>query len=445
MKTRTLQRALAIATAFALSATLAACGSSTPTSGSSSTPTSGSSTSGAPITVWTASTTAEVFFSDAVDAWNKAHPDAQITVELFASDAYKEKIRTSIGSGNAPTLIYSWAGGTLADYVAKGEVADITAQTPDLLKRVIPSVADTGKVNGKVYAVPNNQSQPVVMYYNKKLFTQVGVQVPTTWDELLTVVKAFNAAGIAPFSMAGQSKWPDLMWIEYLVDRIGGPAVFKAIMDGKAGAWSDPAVAAALTKIQELVAAGGFAKGFASISADSNADLALVDTDKAAMILQGSWVYSTFKSDAPQFVSSGNLGYMRFPTIPGGTGDPADIVGNPSNYWSVSSTASAAQLQTATSFLNTLVLNDAYVATMIQAGSVPPVAGLESQLAASSDAGFLTMAYGMVRDAPSFQLSWDQALSPAQGQALLTNLDQIFLGQIKPQQFVDNMNAAIGQ
>jgi len=55
------------------------------------------------------------------------------------------------------------------------------------------------------------------------------------------------------------------------------------------------------------------------------------------------------------------------------------------------------------------------------------------------------MAYGMVRDAPSFQLSWDQALSPAQGQALLTNLDQIFLGQIKPQQFVDNMNAAIGQ
>jgi raffinose/stachyose/melibiose transport system substrate-binding protein len=386
-----------------------------------------------------------VFFSDAVDAWNKAHPDAQITVQLFASDAYKEKIRTSIGSGNAPTLIYSWAGGTLADYVAKGSVADITAQTPDLLKRVIPSVADTGKVNGKVYAVPNNQSQPIVLYYNKKLYDQVGVKVPTTWDELLTVVKAFNAKGIAPFSMAGQSKWPELMWIEYLTDRIGGPAAFKAVMDGKAGAWSDPAFAAALTKIQELVQAGGFAKGFASISADSNADLALVHTDKAAMVLQGSWCYSTFKSDAAKFVSDGNLGYMRFPTIAGGKGDPGDIVGNPSNYWSVSSSASAAQVQTATSFLNTLVLNDAYVGTMIKAGSVPPVAGLETQLAASSDAGFLTMAYGMVRDAPSFQLSWDQALSPAQAQALLTNLDQVFLGQAKPQQFVDNMNATIGK
>jgi raffinose/stachyose/melibiose transport system substrate-binding protein len=40
-------------------------------------------------------------------------------------------------------------------------------------------------------------------------------------------------------------------------------------------------------------------------------------------------------------------------------------------------------------------------------------------------------------------MSWDQALSPAQGDAMLSNLDQIFLKKITPQQFADTMNATI--
>ena len=97
-----------------------------------------------------------------------------------------------------------------------------------------------------------------------------------------------KAAGIAPFSLGGQSKWPQLMWLEYLTDRIGGPEVFQAIQDNKPNAWSDPAVIQANTMIQQLVDAGGFADGFSSIATDSNADLALLYTGKAAMILQGS-------------------------------------------------------------------------------------------------------------------------------------------------------------
>jgi raffinose/stachyose/melibiose transport system substrate-binding protein len=51
----------------------------------------------------------------------------------------------------------------------------------------------------------------------------------------------------------------------------------------------------------------------------------------------------------------------------------------------------------------------------------------------------------MAKDAPSFTLSWDQALSPAQGDAMLSNLDQIFLKKINPEQFAGTMNATIGK
>lgn len=314
----------------------------------------------------------------------------------------------------------------------------------DLLARVIPSVAQNGQVDGVTYAVPNTQSQPVVLYYNAAVLEEAGVAVPTTYDELLTAAGELQSQGIIPMALAGGSRWPELMWIQYLTDRIGGPEVFQAILDGEPGAWSDPAVIEATTKIQELVDAGVFGDTFGSVVADANADVALVHTGKAAMLLQGSWVYPTFLSDAPDMVAAGDLGYATFPAVEGGAGDPANIVGNPSNFWSVSASASQEAQQVAMDFLATEVLSDDAVDELLAIGTVPPIAGLEETIADNDNAEYLSFVYGMVRDAPHFQLSWDQALPADAAQELLNNLSQLFLGEITPQQFSDNMNATLG-
>lgn len=235
------------------------------------------------------------------------------------------------------------------------------------------------------------------------------------------------------------------MWLEYLVERIGGPEVFANIAANKAGAWSDPAVKEALTKIQELVDAGGFVNGFSSIAADSNADQALLYTGKAAMILQGGWIYQGMKKDAADFVKNGKLGYITFPSVSGGKGDPANVVGNPSNFWSISAKATDTQKKAALDYVKSGMFTDADTQALIDSGAVPVTTGIESKLAASPDKDFLSYVYGMAKNAPSFTLSWDQALSPAQGDAMLANLDQIFLKKISPDQFVSTMNATIGK
>ena len=91
-----------------------------------------------------------------------------------------------------------------------------------------------------------------------------------------------------------------------------------------------------LTKVQDLVKANGFIKGFSSITADSNADQALLYTGKAAMMLHGGWTYGSMKADGGDFVSGGSLGYMNFPPVEGGKGDPSNTVGNPGQYLSIS-------------------------------------------------------------------------------------------------------------
>jgi raffinose/stachyose/melibiose transport system substrate-binding protein len=440
MKNQKLRSVAMAVSAAALSVSLAACGSSGP---AGSTPASAGS-----ATMWGLTGGNQPVLQKSIDAWNSAHSDKTIKLDFFANDAYKTKVRTAVGAGEGPTFIYGWGGGVLKSYVDAGQVEDLTGfleENPAVKDRYLPSVLKNGEIDGKTYAVPNNNVQPVVLYYNKEVFEKVGAEPPKTWDELMALVPKFKEAGIAPFSLGGQSKWPDLMWLEYLVDRVGGPEVFANIAANKPDAWSDPAVVESLTKIQELVDAGGFVNGFSSIAADSSADQALLYTGKAAMILQGGWIYQGMKKDAADFVKSGKLGYTTFPTVEGGKGDPKNVVGNPSNFWSISSKATEEQKDAALEYVKDGMFTDENVQDLIDSGAVPVVQGIEDKLEASPDKDFLTFVYGMAKDAPDFTLSWDQALSPAQADAMLTNLDQIFLKKITPEQFVSTMNATIGK
>ena len=436
LRTRRLVRTAAITLTAALA--LSACGTTGPGT---------TSASDGDLSMWgLTNAPMQQIMADSVASWNDSNSDETIGIDFFANDAYKTKVRTAIGAGAGPTFIYGWGGGILRSYVDADEVVDLTPYldaNPEISDRYIPSIAKNGVIDGKTYALPNSYTQPVVLYFNKEVFDQLGVEAPTTWDELLALIPVFNDAGIAPLSLGGQSKWPNLMWLAYLADRIGGPEVFQAVLDGEPDAWSNPAMIEALTKIQQLVDAGGFIEGFSSIAADSNADQALLYTGRAAMMLHGAWVYSSIKADAGDFVSSGKLGFVPFPTVEGGTGDPLDVTGNPSTFWSISAKATKKQQQAAVDYLSTGMLNETYVDQLIAAGSVPVVSGIEDKLAASDDKDFLTMVYSMATDAPHFQQSWDQALSPAAADAMLTNLDLIFLGQQTPQEFASIMNGTL--
>ncbi len=417
---------------------LSACGTSGP---------GGSSGSGA--SMWSVSGDPnETIRKNSVDAFEKANSGNEIAVTFFQNDAYKTKIKTAIGADQSPTIIYGWGGGVLKSYAEAAQVEDLTdwfAANPKVKDRLFPSSFGAATVNGKIYAIPATTVQPIVFYYNKELFTKAGAQPPKTWDELIALAKSFNDLGIAPISLAGQSRWTSMMWLEYMFDRVGGPEVFADIFNNKAEAWSNPAALEALTKIQELVNANGFIKGFSSITADSNADQALLYTGKAAMMLHGAWTYGGMKNDGGDFVSGGKLGWVDFPAVDGGKGDPKNVVGNPSNYLSISSKASDTAKESAKKFLAEGLLADEEVQAYIASGSVPVVNGLEAKFDASDDKDFLSYVYTISKDAPSFQQSWDQALSPTAAEALLNNIDQLFVGSITPEKFAANMNATIGK
>ncbi len=424
-------------------AALAACGSSGP-----GTTSSGGGGAGSASYWFLTGEPGEKIRQNSVDRFNEANPDAKIQATTFQNDAYKQKIKTAIGAGQAPTIIWGWGGGGLKSYVDAGQVEDLTdwfGQNAAIKDRLFPSSFGAATVDGKIYAMPAETVQPIVLFYNKKVFDKVGVQPPTSWGEIMALVPKFNAAGVAPFSLGGQSRWTNMMWLEFLLDRQAGSEVFQRVFEGEKDAWSDPAVLDMLTKVQDLVKANGFVKGFSSITADSNADCALLYTGKAAMMLHGSWTYGTMSNDGGDFVKSGSLGYMNFPPIEGGKGDPSNTVGNPGQYYSISSKATAEQKETAKKFFQTAVLSDAEVKEWVEAGAVPIVKGTDAQLAGNKDADFLKFIYDTSANAKVFAQSWDQAMSPTAAETLLDNIAKLFQLQVTPQQWVANMNGVIGK
>lgn len=416
--------------ATAMAAVLAGCGS-----GSGG----GAAGGGGTLTAYVYGDDAVKVQQAAVDTFNKTS-DVKVKLVSVPGAEYVNKLRTAMGSPNAPDIFFNWGGGSIKPYVDAGQLVDLTSafeSDPVLKDGFLSPVVTAGSLDGKIYGVPMRGMQPVMLFYNKSLFAENGLQPPKTWEDLTEAVDVFKAKKITPFALGGTDAWTQLMWLEYLLDRIGGADVFRRIQNGDSSAWGDPAVLRAATTARQLVDDGAFGKNFTSVSYSNGGAPALFAQGKAAMHLMGSWEYSTQLGKAPEFAAK-DLGWTAFPTVTGGTGDAASVVGNPTNYWSVN--ARTKHKDAALAFLKQMASKD-YTEALVANGDIPTTADAGRTLASSPNPGFAAFQYEMVQRAPDFTLSWDQALEADKATPMLTEINKLFAGRSTPEQFVAALKA----
>ncbi len=290
---------------------LTACGSSDSTGGSST------------VTAFTYGDDAAKVQVKAVNRFNASaaakKAKGKIKLEKVPGTDYPAKLRTAMGSPNAPDVFFNWGGGSIKAYQEANQLVDLTdtiKSDPVLKDGFLPSVLAAGALKGRNYGIPMRGMQPVILFYNKNVFAAHKLQPPTTWAELLDINKKLKSANITPFALGGADIWPELMWLEYLVDRIGGPEVFDKIKNGDASGWGDPAVLKAAETVKQLIDDGAFGKGFSSVSYVNGGAPAVFAKGKAAMHLMGSWEYSTQLGKFPDFAKN-NLGWVAFPKYEG--------------------------------------------------------------------------------------------------------------------------------
>jgi xylobiose transport system substrate-binding protein len=402
-----------------------------------------SGSAGGSLQVWVIQEESQnVAHRGALDRFNKTS-DVKAKLVSTGNDGYRDKLHVSMGTADAPDVFYNWGGGSIRTYARDGLLVDLTPyldKDPAWQKQFLPTVLDAGTIDGKFYGIPARGMQPIILFYNKKVFRELNLQPPRTWQELLSTVDRVKAAGIIPFALAGGDSWTELVWPEYLVDRIGGSQVFERVASGAQGAWRDPAITRSIDLIRDLVDRGGFGDSFASVRWDGAGASTLIAQGRAAMHLMGSWEYTNQVQDQPEYAKN-DLGFVDFPTVDGGKGDEKAIVGNPTNYFSV--TKSSKQVEASIEFLKTQMASRQYIDDWLKAGDVPAVTDLEKHMDKATDPKFAKVVYDMVNDAPSFQLSWDQAIERNLAQPMLDALAKVFLGELDAAGFVEaNEDAA---
>ncbi|MFI0900931.1 ABC transporter substrate-binding protein [Streptomyces sp. NPDC020983] len=428
MKKRWLPRAVAGSVVLALGLTLAACGG-----GSSSSSSSGS------FTVLVYGDASNKVEKQIVDTFNKTSK-VKAKLQTIPGADYQTKLQTIINTKQAPDVFFNWGGGSIAPFVKAGlllPLDDMIAKDPGLKSNFLPSVFNGAVVDGKSYGVPMRGTQPVMLFNNKKVLADNGLTAPKTWDELLNAVKVLKGKGITPIALGGGDQWPTLMWYEYMYDRMAGPGLFDKALGGDKSAWDTPESRAALAKLKQLIDAGAFGTNYDSVKYTDGGSVALVAQGKAGFELMGSWYYSQQQQDNPDFAKS-DLGYATFPTVADGKGDQTDIVGNTNNYYSVLKKTKHADA--IAQFLK-LQYSDEFVKAHVAIGNLPTTTNTTNFLSQAADPAYAKFQYDLVKAAPSFQLSWDQAYPQSASNAMHTAVQQFFDGKLDADGFIKAMQA----
>lgn len=354
---------------------------------------------------------------------------------------YQQKLQTVITTKQAPDVFFNWGGGSIQPFVKAGLLMPLDgfiAKDPALKADFLPSVFNTAVVDGKPYGVPMRGTQPVLLFSNKKVLAKAGISAPpTTWDELLADVGALKAKGVTPIALGGGDQWPTLMWYEYAYDRVAGPGLFEKALGGDKSAWDSTDSRKALSMLQQLIGTGAFGHNFDSVKFTDGGSPALLATGKAGFELMGSWEYSTQQDASPDFAKT-DLGYSNFPTVPGGKGDPNDVVGNTNNFYSV---LKKTKYPDAVADFLKLQYSDAFVKAQLAIGNLPTTTNTPKFLASSANPAYSQYQFDLVKKAPSFQLSWDQAYPPSAITPIHQAVQEFFDGKLDTDGFVKAMQA----
>ena len=215
---------------------LTGCGGGGSSSGGSG---SGSSGGGDTLTVMCAGTEAETY----IDGYNaiaekfSENNEYGVTVEIefYENEQYKTKLTTLMASNAVPDIFLTWELSYLQPFVEGGKVADITSyleEDQEWKNSFADGTLDLLAYDGKNYGVPTQKSL-CVMFYNKQIFEENGVEVPTTYEEFLDVCQTLKDNGVTPMTMCGSDAWIPAQFVQQIAGGMAGDQLFTDVYGAK--------------------------------------------------------------------------------------------------------------------------------------------------------------------------------------------------------------------
>ena len=254
------------------------------------------------LTFWQTPTEETVgpWWDDFIADFEAEHPGVKVEYTKMTTDEQLTKPAAAFTVGDEPDVLEMTAGELLDQYVRAGRVAPLN----DLVdfEPLNPASLDlvTGP-DGEVYEVPTSWSV-LFMWSNEDLLKKHGIETPKSWDDLRSACETLSSEGVVPIALGnrGQDLWTTTHWFDSLLYQYGGAGVaYDATFDEGGASWADEPFVDAGARLQELVDAKCFPKGFTGLNYSQMSSLFL--RGDAAMIFTGTWFGAGLKSGGAKF------------------------------------------------------------------------------------------------------------------------------------------------
>lgn len=226
-----------------------------------------------------------------------------IKIEQISPPEAEIVLRTRVMKRDVPDIIGIGANNNYKDLAEAGVYRDMT--NDDNLDKVQPAYLKMLRdVTGldEIYAVPY-AANAVGVIYNKAIFKELGLEVPTTWDEFIAVAENVKESGQIPIYFTFKDAWTTLPVFNALAANTQGDDFYDEL--NKGNILAETRYKETAEKFVKLLGYGHKNQQGLAYN-DGNTAFA---NGESAMYLQGIWAIPEIKKANPDI----DLGVFPYP------------------------------------------------------------------------------------------------------------------------------------
>ncbi|MGO4375489.1 extracellular solute-binding protein, partial [Paenibacillus sp. MCAF20] len=193
-----------------------------------------------------------------IEAFEAKFPNITVEHETRPSGGEGDNfVKTRLSTGDMNDVFFYNSGSLMQALNPEQNMVDLTNEP--YMANVLDTFKTTVAFDGKVYGAPAGAAMGGGWFYNKKVYADLGLTVPKTWDELMANNEKIKAAGITPVIGTYKDDWTSqlILLADYYNVQAQAPAFAEEYTANKAKFATTPAALRGFEKLQEV-----FDKGF---------------------------------------------------------------------------------------------------------------------------------------------------------------------------------------
>lgn len=171
---------------------------------------------------------------------------------------------------------------------------------------------------GELYGIFIKVANKSIIWYNPKEFKKNGLQIPSTWDDLISLTEKIAKTGETPWAIGADIGWPLSDWIENIFIRLNGPELYEKWTYHRIP-WTHDAVKNSFIKWGEIVKKQNYLygriDGTLSMKFQNAAFAIFTKPPKAYLYYEGDFIGNIVRAEIPDIKSGENIDFFPFPKI----------------------------------------------------------------------------------------------------------------------------------